>query len=370
MGQGNKGNDSSVSLNSTTIFLARGGGADHHDPSSGNSNKDGGSGGGSGQSTYGVAVTTNTPSGAYGNSGGILTSYVGGGGGGGGASTSGSNSTSTNGGNGGNGSELSINGTATYYGGGGGGGSQNTATAAGDGGLGGGGAGSKGAVTATNGTDGRGGGGGGGGFNGGDNGNGGRGGAGIVIIRYRKSNNITSSTIDLIRGTSGDTNIDYSISNNNGDFKIISSISGTPTTRMTINQTSTSVDRLNSTGLISGGGNLLITGRVGIGTTNATNSLQVGGGNKLRISNDSSDYTMVGTNEVSGLVNTRITIFGYSYPSLSGNIHYITTGTTGSHIFYRNGGLETMKSWGTGAVSIQTTGFVLLRIVIIWRVAV
>ena len=230
MGQGNKGNDSSVSFNSTIIYLARGGGAGYHDVGTGNSNKDGGSGGGGG-GVVGVAVSTNTPSVIYGNQGGIFSTgneadY--GGGGGGGAGSRGTNSISSGGaigGKGGDGRELSITGTATYYGGGGGGGiAGGSANSAGQGGLGGGGAGSKGAETATSGSAGTGGGGGGGGFSGGSNGPGGRGGSGIVIIRYRLAPSNISS-IELIRGISGDANIDYKIGNNTGEFKIISSTS-------------------------------------------------------------------------------------------------------------------------------------------------
>ena len=195
MGQGNKGVDSSITFNSTDIYLAKGGGSGSHDPTSGNSNKDGGSGGGQGGgSTVGVAVSTNIPAGTYGNSGGLLISYSGGGGGGGGALTSGSNGTNSAGGNGGNGKTITITGSSIVYGGGGGGGSVSGA-AAGTGGTGGGGPGSSGPATATNGTDGTGGGGGGGGFWDSSNGPGGRGGTGIVIIRYRKT---TLAALELI----------------------------------------------------------------------------------------------------------------------------------------------------------------------------
>jgi hypothetical protein len=194
MGQGNKGVDSSITFNSTDIYLAKGGGAGHHDQSTGNSNKDGGSGGGSGGGTVGLAVSTNIPAGTYGNSGGLLISYNGGGGGGGGALTSGTNGTNTIGGSGGNGKTITITGSSIVYGGGGGGGSL-SGYVAGTGGTGGGGPGSQGAATATNGTDGTGGGGGGGGFNDGSNGPGGKGGTGIVIIRYRKT---SSAALELI----------------------------------------------------------------------------------------------------------------------------------------------------------------------------
>ena len=192
MGQGNIGGDSSISLGSTTKYLAKGGGAGSHGISTGNSNKDGGSGGGG--EVSGLALSTNIPSGTYGNPGGIYSgtgpqeSYSGGGGGGSGAA--GSNATIVNGfaiaGNGGNGIQISISGKATYYGGGGGGGVfDNQNNKAGNGGLGGGGNGSKGYANASHGLSNTGGGGGGGGFNGGHSSRGGNGGSGIVIIRYR-----------------------------------------------------------------------------------------------------------------------------------------------------------------------------------------
>jgi len=185
MGQGNKGEDSSISFNSTNIYLAKGGGSGHHDASTGNSNKDGGSGGGSGGTTPGLPVSTNIPSGSYGNSGGSLTDYNGGGGGGGGALTAGTNGTATVGGMGGAGISISITGTAITYGGGGGGGSRSGYTP-GTGGVGGGGNGST-TATASSGTAGTGGGGGGGGFtsDGGGNYPGGAGGSGIVIIKFK-----------------------------------------------------------------------------------------------------------------------------------------------------------------------------------------
>jgi len=191
-GQGNRGEDSRITFNSTNIYLAKGGGAGNHGDGTDNSNRDGGSGGGGG-SAIGLAVSTNIPSGTYGNSGGLYTTggpegYAGGGGGGSG--TAGSNATLVSGfgrgGTGGNGTQISITGTNVYYGGGGGGGAYSEANnIAGTGGLGGGGAGSKGTATAVSGTAGTGGGGGGGGFSSSGNGPAGAGGSGIIIIRLK-----------------------------------------------------------------------------------------------------------------------------------------------------------------------------------------
>ena len=206
-GPGAKGVDTSIKFNSNDIYLAKGGGAGDNTIGTGVI-KDGGSGGG-GYGNAGNAVSTNIPTGIYGNSGGLLTtgaaeSYFGGGGGGG-ALTAGANAvvsgTTTTGGNGGSGKIISITGTSVYYGGGGGGGVALTANIAGQGGLGGGGSGSKGTVTATSGTPGTGGGGGGSGFSSSANGIAGNGGSGIVIIRYNTfiplttANSIISSPI-------------------------------------------------------------------------------------------------------------------------------------------------------------------------------
>ena len=193
MGQGNIGGDSSISLGSSTKYLAKGGGAGYHGIGTGNSNRDGGSGGGGGE-VSGLAVSTNIPSGTYGTAGCIGTSgrneYNWGGGGGGGASTTdickNSSGNVAQAGNGGNGIHISISGKATYYGGGGGGGVfDNQNNKAGNGGLGGGGNGSKGYANASHGLSNTGGGGGGGGFNGGHSSKGGNGGSGIVIIKYK-----------------------------------------------------------------------------------------------------------------------------------------------------------------------------------------
>ena len=205
-GPGAKGIDSSITLNSTNIYLAKGGGAGDNIIGTGVI-KDGGSGGG-GYGNAGNAVSTNIPTGIYGNSGGLQTVGAGpsyfGGGGGGGALTAGANAvisgTTTTGGNGGSGRIISITGTSVYYGGGGGGGVASTANIAGQGGLGGGGSGSKGNLTATSGTPGTGSGGGGSGFSD-TNGIAGNGGSGIVIIRFNTfvplttANSIISSPI-------------------------------------------------------------------------------------------------------------------------------------------------------------------------------
>jgi hypothetical protein len=187
-----------------------------------------------------------------GNNGGSGMMQVGGsqvaGGGGGGAGGIGINantSATTYGGAGGDGIPINITGTTFWWGAGGGGGVQVSAVANGaNGGKGGGGGGGPGTVSGgifgtvgsngygiasgKNAGAGTGSGGGGAGYT---DSIGGNGGSGIIIIRYRSGN----SSIELIRGAIGDNNTDYKIGNYGGDFKIISSSTGTDTDRVIIN---------------------------------------------------------------------------------------------------------------------------------------
>ena len=64
-----------------------------------------------------------------------------------------------------------------------------------------------------------GGGGGGGKWDGAGNLDGGIGGTGYVIIRYKKEPS-TSSSLELVRGTTTDGSVDYSVGNYDGTFKI------------------------------------------------------------------------------------------------------------------------------------------------------
>lgn len=183
---GNGGNpnenglDTSISLNGTAIYVAKGGGAGY---------RAGGSNGGGSFNSSTSPLTTNIPEGRYGNIGGYnqtytvrarrsSTTYIYGGGGGG-AGSSGYRA-DYNGGRGGDGSFSDITGTRVYYAAGGGGGS--STDNAGRGGSSIGGRGGDGYRYAEGGVQNTGSGGGGGGK--GVYSSGGRGGSGIVIIRY------------------------------------------------------------------------------------------------------------------------------------------------------------------------------------------
>jgi hypothetical protein len=88
--------------------------------------------------------------------------------------------------------------------------------------------------------------------------------------------------------------------------------------------------------------NALFTGNVGINTEpiSINNILQVGDGGRLRISNGTTDYTVIGTdNGLISTTNTRIIINGNNKIGDNinkGNIEYYAT-NTGKHLFYKNG---------------------------------
>ena len=180
---GANGIDSSLG----SIFLAKGGGGGG---GWGGFGAAGGSGGGNAgdqpSTTRSIAVTTNIPTGAYGNTGGlsIATGGIWAGSGGGGAGSSGNDGTSALCGNGGNGLAIDITGVSKFYAAGGGGSAYNSSTNFGLGGSGIGGNGNTVGVGNNGSADTGSGGGGGGGTASVNAFLGGSGGSGIVIIRF------------------------------------------------------------------------------------------------------------------------------------------------------------------------------------------
>ena len=305
------GQDSSISVAGTIRYLAKGGGF-----VSGTVNTQGGSGGcGGGASSWntgngtaasgGIAVSMNivnaTPNigpiitstyAVLGNAGGGNGGVSGAAGGGGGIEPTGSSGVGSSGASGGKGGDGAYqvtltssptpttlnfrtyfanngtfgvaNGTTGNYYIGGGGGGLGSGGSQGNGGLGGGGGVNNAGIVNT----------------GAGGATGGASGSGIVIIRYRVNETaLGNPSMELIRGTLGDTNTDYKIGNYGGDFKVMSSLSGNDSEMIVINST----------------------GNVGIGTTNPTSKLQVNGTINGTLSGDGVGITGLTTSQISGL---------------------------------------------------------------------
>jgi len=92
-----------------------------------------------------------------------------------------------------------------------------------------------------------------------------------------------------------------------------------------------------------------VPGNVCIGSTAiATNVLQVGAGGRLRISNGTTDYTLLGTIDTDGATNTSIVISGTTRTGNAGNIQYLATASGGSHIFYTTSATTRMTISSSG----------------------
>lgn len=106
----------------------------------------------------------------------------------------------------------------------------------------------------------------------------------------------------------------------------------------------------------SGSGNSALTintnNNVGIANAAAGNIFQVGDGSRLRISNGTSDYTLIGTKETDDANNTRIVVWGYQNGTANvGSLEYVAT-TTGVHKFYTGGATERIRITSGGDLII------------------
>lgn len=100
---------------------------------------------------------------------------------------------------------------------------------------------------------------------------------------------------------------------------------------------------------------ILPSGNVGIGNTNPLNILQIGNAGRLRISNDNTDYTLIGTIDTDTSLNSKIIISGNGRLGNEGNIQYYST-NTGSHIWYTtNTNNESMRIKSDGNLGLGVT---------------
>jgi len=99
---------------------------------------------------------------------------------------------------------------------------------------------------------------------------------------------------------------------------------------------------------------ILPNGNVGIANTNPGNIFQIGAGDRLKISNGNSDFTLIGTSDTGGVNNTAIVLSGSSRSVQAGNIEHIAVN---NHIFYTTSTgsyVERMRISSTGNVGIGT----------------
>ena len=166
----------------------------------------------------------------------------------------------------------------------------------------------------------------------------GDGGSGIIIIRYLTPS--TSSTIELLRGTTTDANHDWKLGNYSGVFKVISSVSSVDTDRLVVSSAgdveigTRQWPNIPGTNIFRANGNALVNSvlRFGLAYNGSFGSFPC---NKLNF------YPLVGYGAGIGLGNTSLDYF-------TGNPF-----TGGFHSFYTG---STDTSFGTERMTISNTG--------------
>ena len=99
-------------------------------------------------------------------------------------------------------------------------------------------------------------------------------------------------------------------------------------------------------------------GNVGVGTNNPVNILQVGNGGRLKIANDLSDFSQIGTQNDITAAQTSISVIGPTRSVYPSSVLYTCTGA-GNHVYFTeivNVLSERMRLWSSGVVTIQNTG--------------
>jgi hypothetical protein len=182
---------------------------------------------------------------------------------------------------------------------------------------------------------------------------------------------ITGTTINLTTSTSGNNplyirstnttaNNCIQIQNNGAPTAYIgvagSAFGGNYANNLFIESASTSII-FNTNGRTSASTpNMIINsaGNVGIGVLSPSQIFQIGNAGRLRIANNISDYSILGTADTDGGTNTRIVVSGNTRGApYAGQIDYVAT-AGGSHIFSTtNSTTERMRIADNGNVSIN-----------------
>lgn len=75
----------------------------------------------------------------------------------------------------------------------------------------------------------------------------------------------------------------------------------------------------------------------------------------LRLAASNTDYSLLGSSSPDGSTNTRIVVSGNSRAGFAGEIYYVATGATGSHIWWTGGATEKMKLDVNGSLTVVDT---------------
>ena len=164
-----------------------------------------------------------------------------------------------------------------------------------------------------------------------------------------------SNDLDVESNSGSATAVDIN-NTSTGDPKINLQLNGTTTFSMGIDNSDSDKFKIGTSALET---NTRFTidasGNIGIANSSPTQILQVGNAGRLRISNGTTDYSLLGTIDNNGGTNTRIVVSGNTRGGLPGLIEYVAT-SSGAHVWYTtDAGTERMRLTSAGYLGIGNT---------------